>query len=153
MTDTFLMRAVVPEDCAELTQRLPSLLPGDWSLAALQNTPYRQRVLVQADDTRRLLGFAEYYQVLDECHLLGVTIWPELQRQGLGRRLLEEVLAEAKSEGCTQCLLEVRRSNVAACALYRRLGFVEVGCRRAYYPPLQAGSEREDALLFSLSLD
>jgi ribosomal-protein-alanine N-acetyltransferase len=148
----FAVRPARRDDYATLSERLPALLPGDWSLAALEASPYQQRVLVSRSDAPQLLGFAEYYHVLDECHLLDIAIWPELQNQGLGRFLLEAVLEEACSEGCTQCLLEVRRTNRAAHALYQRLGFAAVGTRRDYYPPLDAGGEREDALLYSRAL-
>ena len=45
--------------------------------------------------------------------------------------------------------LEVRQSNGRARALYRQLGFAEVGLRRAYYP---AAQRREDAVVMSLHL-
>jgi ribosomal-protein-alanine N-acetyltransferase len=47
-------------------------------------------------------------------------------------------------------MLEVRPSNVAAVALYEKMGFNEIGVRRNYYP---AGEGREDALLLALSLE
>jgi ribosomal-protein-alanine N-acetyltransferase len=152
VTVSLAVRPVRRQDFAPLSERLPALLPGDWSVTAIEASPYQQRVLVARDDTAQLLGFAEYYHVLDECHLLDIAIWPELQGQGLGCHLLEAVLEEARHDGCTQCLLEVRRTNLAARALYQRLGFVEVGSRRDYYPPLESGGEREDALLYSLDL-
>jgi ribosomal-protein-alanine N-acetyltransferase len=148
----YAIRPVLRQDYATLSERLPALLPGDWSMTALEASPYQQRVLVSRDDMAQVLGFAEYYHVLDECHLLDIAIWPELQSRGLGRHLLEAVLEEARHDGCTQCLLELRRSNVAARALYQRLGFIEVGSRRDYYPPLETGGAREDALLYSLDL-
>jgi ribosomal-protein-alanine N-acetyltransferase len=44
-------------------------------------------------------------------------------------------------------LLEVRRSNAPAIALYRALGFVETGVRKGYY-----SDDGEDALVFRLEL-
>jgi ribosomal-protein-alanine N-acetyltransferase len=146
------VRPLALGDCATLSARLPALLAGDWSVAALAASPHQQRVLAARSDLPQLRGFAAYYQVLDECHLLDLAIWPEWQQQGLGRYLLEAVLAQAHESGCTQCLLEVRRSNLAARTLYQRVGFNEVGNRRGYYPPREIGGGREDALLYSLEL-
>jgi ribosomal-protein-alanine N-acetyltransferase len=139
-------------DVATLSERLPALLPGDWSAAAFAASPYRQRVLALQAASEQIVGFAEYFVLLDECHLHDIAIWPERQRQGLGRVLLEAVLQEARREQCVICLLEVRQSNAAARALYQTLGFVENGRRRDYYPPLTAGGAREDALLYALAL-
>jgi len=52
-------------------------------------------------------------------------------------------------------ILEVRRSNLAAGALYRKLGFGEIGVRRGYYPKNTGraeNSEREDAIVMECKL-
>jgi ribosomal-protein-alanine N-acetyltransferase len=64
------------------------------------------------------------------------------RRQGLGRALMEGVLADVAAEGVTRATLEVRRSNVAAQRLYARLGFEVAGQRRNYYT-----QPEEDALI------
>ncbi len=51
---------------------------------------------------------------------------------------------EAREGGVETFYLEVRPSNAAALRLYQRMGFEEIGRRRAYYP---AGSAREDAIV------
>lgn len=86
---------------------------------------------------------------VDELHLLNVTVAPAFQGQGLGHRLLDAVQAHGRRLGLATLLLEVRRSNPRAHALYLRRGFVEVGLRRGYYPAAQG---REDAVVMSLSL-
>ena len=57
----------------------------------------------------------------------------------------------ARQRGDHALWLEVRPSNLPARALYQRAGFVEVGCRRDYYPTDQP--QREDALVLRLGLD
>ncbi len=66
-------------------------------------------------------------------HLLKMAVWPKLRRQGLGRRLLDDVLAEFARRGGGRAGLEVRRSNRAARAFYAAAGFEPVGECRAYY--------------------
>ena len=80
-----------------------------------------------------------------------MSVWraPRHQRQGLGGLLLAAALRAAVAAGAGRCLLEVRASNRAALALYRRQGFTEDGVRKNYYP---AGAGREDALLMSKEL-
>lgn len=86
---------------------------------------------------------------VDETHLLNLTVAPAWQRQGLGGAMLAEVAARCRDGGDRTLWLEVRDSNAAAIALYRRFGFAEVGRRTGYYP---AGARREDAVVMSLAL-
>jgi len=55
------------------------------------------------------------------------------ERRGLATRLLDHVLARLAEKGCEDICLEVAIDNVPALALYRRLGFIEVGRRTGYY--------------------
>ena len=87
--------------------------------------------------------------IIDEAHLLNITVKPQSQGQGLGLRLLEHLMARAYERGGRECFLEVRASNGAAYRLYERYGFNEVGRRRDYYP---AAEGREDALVMACTL-
>lgn len=101
-------------------------------------------------DGRQLLAYLVAMSVLDEVHLLNLTTVPAQQRRGWGRLMLQSLVTWSRARGA-QCLwLEVRASNVAALALYRREDFREVGRRRDYYP---AGAQRrEDAVVMSRAL-
>jgi ribosomal-protein-alanine N-acetyltransferase len=50
--------------------------------------------------------------------------------------------------GAVTAVLEVRSANLAACALYKKQGFIVVGVRKDYY-----GDPRDDALLFARIID
>ncbi len=95
-----------------------------------------------AEQQGRVAGYATYRVVLDEAHLMNIAIVPDLQRQGLGRALMDEIVKHCRSEGAVYMYLEVRRSNVAAHALYISGGFTFLDVRRAYYT-----DNREDAIL------
>jgi ribosomal-protein-alanine N-acetyltransferase len=82
--------------------------------------------------------------VLDEVHILNLTVAPSARRRGLGRALLNRALDRAREVGATSAYLEVRVSNAAAIDLYRSAGFEEIAQRRDYYP---AANGREDALI------
>ncbi|MBK3756335.1 ribosomal protein S18-alanine N-acetyltransferase [Stutzerimonas frequens] len=87
--------------------------------------------------------------ILDEAHLLNITVKPQSQGRGLGLRLLEHLMQRARERGGRECFLEVRTSNAPAYRLYERYGFNEVGRRRAYYP---SADGREDALVMACTL-
>ena len=65
----------------------------------------------------------------------------------IGAALIGSCMAWAAGVGASAIRLEVRASNVAALALYRRLGFSTAGVRRAYY-----SAPVEDALLLQAPL-
>lgn len=94
----------------------------------------------------RIGGFIVYWLIHDEMHVLDVVTAPETRRAGVGRALMQEALAEAGRRGATRSMLEVRRSNAPALALYRSLGYLHDTVRRGYYP------DGEDAVLMSLAL-
>ncbi|HSL20692.1 MAG TPA: ribosomal protein S18-alanine N-acetyltransferase [Vicinamibacterales bacterium] len=105
----------------------------------------RSYVLRAADD--RVAAFCTCWLVVDELHINTMAVRPEFRRQGLGRRLLEHVLADAARQGATRATLEVRRSNAAAIALYEAFGFAVEASRKDYYP-----NPPEDALILSRAL-
>jgi len=86
---------------------------------------------------------------VQECHILNVCVKPELQGQGIGRRLLVRMLEIAAKRDADTAFLEVRPTNVQAISLYFSLGFNEIGVRKAYYPALFG---REDALILAKTL-
>jgi ribosomal-protein-alanine N-acetyltransferase len=97
-----------------------------------------------------LIGHAVLLSVMDESHLLVITIRPRWQGQGFGGRLLDHVADRARQAGATQLFLEVRASNRVAQTMYSRHGFEEIGRRRGYYP--DADGLREDALVMRRAL-
>lgn len=84
-----------------------------------------------------------------ESHLLNVCVHPDFQGHGFGRILVEHLLERARTGEASTIFLEVRPSNVAACELYDKLGFNEVGLRENYYP---SNIGREDALVLAKEL-
>jgi len=91
-----------------------------------------------------LIGYLCRWLVADECHILNVAVHPEARRQGVGERLMADAISEAKAKKAHLITLEVRRSNVSARGLYRKLKFTERRLRRNYYG---AG---EDAIVMEL---
>ena len=106
-------------------------------------------LLMDAGDA--LLGYFVAMFGVDELHLLNITVAPAVQGRGHARRLIEALTGLARERRASQLWLEVRESNGRARAMYERLGFVQVGQRKNYYP---AGfGRREDAVVMSLQID
>lgn len=97
---------------------------------------------------KTLLGFSIVSVVVDESELINIAVHPQAQGKGIGSQLLQHAIAQLP-EVVRGMFLEVRQSNAPAIALYDRMGFIETGVRKNYYPASQG---REDALLMALEL-
>lgn len=91
-----------------------------------------------------LVGYFVASYVAGEVTLLNIVISPEHQGLGLGQVLLDYLKTFSISLEQQEIWLEVRISNEAAIQLYKKLGFVEVDVRNAYYP---TDNGREDAII------
>lgn len=84
----------------------------------------------------------------DELHVIAVGTEPSQRRRGLARQLVRTALDFARSAQLRLLILEVRRGNFAAIALYRSFGFSVSRLRRDYY-----ASPAEDGIEMQLILD
>ncbi|MDD5131225.1 MAG: ribosomal protein S18-alanine N-acetyltransferase [bacterium] len=94
---------------------------------------------------KEVIGYAGYWQVVDELHLINMAVHPEYRRQGLGKHLLYYILCDGKRLGLKKATLEVRASNQAAQRLYEQLGFKNIALRKSYY-----ADNLEDAVIMWL---
>jgi ribosomal-protein-alanine N-acetyltransferase len=94
-----------------------------------------------------LFGFLIASHLPPEWELENIVVAPAARRKGLATQLLEEFLARARETKSESVTLEVRESNQAARALYKKWAFEEIGRRPNYY-----ASERQDAILYRLPL-
>lgn len=127
----------------------PQIYPYPWTRGNFSdslNSGYTAWVLL---DDEKIIGYSLMMLVLDEAHLLNLSVAKTYQKQGLGRTLLEHMVEIAKSNQMANMFLEVRPSNISAIALYGNMGFNEMTVRRNYYP---AANGREDAVLMGLAL-
>lgn len=108
---------------------------------------YSAWVLCAADGS--INGYTLMNMAVDEAHVLNLCVDPEYQRFGLGHKLLKHLMKLARAAQATIILLEVRKSNRAAIALYESMGFQRLGVRKSYYP---AADGREDALVLGFDI-
>ncbi len=113
----------------------------------LRNYPVSRIYLLREVSSRLVIGFCSVWVVLDEMHVNNLAVRPEHRRRGAGRALMEAVLDRAVEGGCRLVVLEVRKSNLPAQALYEGLGFVLMGVRKNYYT-----KPDEDALVLVKTL-
>ena len=89
-----------------------------------------------------LIAYGGSWIVFDECHITNIAVTPSMRGAGVGTELMREILSAAAARGARSYTLEVRPSNDAAIALYRKFDFIVEGRRKRYY-----ADTGEDALI------
>lgn len=93
------------------------------------------------------VGYCGVTAAADEAEILNIAVLPAYRRNGVARRMLVRMLAEACALGARTMYLEVRAGAAPVRALYDSLGFEETGTRKNYYV-----RPREDAILMKRPL-
>lgn len=96
------------------------------------------------DERGRILGYVGMMYVLDEGYISNVAVAPEHRRLGIADALISKLMERSACLELSFVTLEVRCSNSAAMALYKKHGFIPVGRRKNYYD-----FPREDAILMT----
>lgn len=127
------------------------VFPDAWDADAFRTLMATPGILgfVAGEETEPL-GFVLGRVAADECEILTIGVLPQARRRGIGRALLDGLIAAAERAGACQVFLEVGSANGPARKLYETGRFVTAGRRPNYYR--QRGSPAEDALILRLDL-
>lgn len=90
----------------------------------------------------RVIAYIVFWLIMDEGHILNIAVHPRYRKMGFGSLLIKYSLDFLLKNSGKVMTLEVRRSNIAAIALYKKFGFRVVAIRKNYYI-----KDREDALV------
>jgi ribosomal-protein-alanine N-acetyltransferase len=145
------LREMTWRDIPSLAALEPELFADDaWSeqtwWAELAGRP--RRAYVVAERLGTVVGYAGVHRGGEVADVMTVAVAPTAQGQGLGKTLLDWLVAQARRGGAEHLMLEVRADNPAAQRLYARAGFVMLTVRRRYYQPGNV-----DALIMRLCLE
>lgn len=117
-----------------------------WAEQSFRNELGHERgVFVVAEDNDGVIGYAVAWIIVDELHIINIAVEPERRKEGIGKRMITEMILQSQERGATCATLEVRASNEAAIKLYESFGFVNAGVRKRYYP-----DNKEDAVVMWL---
>ena len=123
--------------------------PFPWTEGNFKDSMNSGYMCLVMEQGKQLMGYAVLMMVLDEAHLLNISVAQSHQGQGWGRYLLVQMMEMGREKGGLNMFLEVRPSNHSALGLYESMGFNEMGIRPGYYP---AHNGREDAVLMGMAL-
>lgn len=96
---------------------------------------------------QRIAGYIVARESAGELHINNVAVRDQYRRRGVGSALLTRIVEAARRLKVQVAFLEVRSGNLAAQALYEKIGFKAIARRPDYY-----SDPREDAVVMSLTL-
>ena len=119
-----------------------------WSCESFMNESKNENATyVIAHMDNEIIGYAGFWKVVDEGQITNIAVKKNYRGQGIGKKIVNELIKKAKSQSVKTLTLEVRESNIIAINLYSAFGFEKVGIRNNYYKnPL------ENAILMDLKL-
>jgi len=92
-----------------------------------------------------VVAYGGVWMVIDEAHVTTIAVAEAQRRQGIGQRLMIELLEKAKAAGMVCSTLECRASNESAIKMYEKFGYSITATRKGYYP-----DNKEDAVVMWL---
>lgn len=123
--------------------------PFPWTAGNFKDSINSGHICLVLEIDELMIGYAILMMVLDEAHLLNISVSADWKGKGWGRYLLNHMMQISREQGGLNMFLEVRPSNVSAITLYESIGFNEMGVRPGYYP---AHNGRENAVLMGVAL-
>jgi ribosomal-protein-alanine N-acetyltransferase len=123
--------------------------PFPWTAGNFKDSINSGHICLLLEIDEAVIGYAILMMVLDEAHLLNISVSSAWKGKGWGRHLLNHMMQIGREKGGLNMFLEVRPSNVSAITLYESIGFNEMGMRPGYYP---AHNGRENAVLMGVAL-
>ncbi len=146
--DLWLFRHMTHNDLADVLEIEKQNYPFPWTEDVFTDCFHAGYGCWICEEMGDILAYGLVSIAVGEAHILNISVAPAQQGQGIGRRMLQHIIATARGRAET-VFLEVRPSNATAIALYEDMGFNEIGIRKDYYP---AENGREDAIMFALQL-
>jgi [ribosomal protein S18]-alanine N-acetyltransferase len=114
----------------------------------IQNTPVSFPLVVVRRPGDEVVAYIIFWHIRDDVQVNNIAVRPDCRGLGLGEALMRFAIAKVRAAGAAFMTLEVRSSNSAAVALYKKLGFEVLGTRKSYYT-----KPDEDAQVMGLVLD
>ena len=141
-----LIHTMTESDIHDVAKLEKEVFADPWSEKVYRETFALQGVgYVVACDDNNIVGAAGVRNIVGTGEITNVMVRAGHRGNGIGRRMLEELLECGRKLGATDFTLEVRVGNEPAIRLYESLGFVREGIRPGFY-----NNPKEDAAIYWL---
>lgn len=132
-----IIHKMTESDLDQVAQIASLSFARPWSRQGFADAlPMDNACFLVARKEENVVGYGGLSMALDEGEIVSIAVKPDCLRQGIGNKLMKELLKEGRRNGVCRFFLEVRVSNTPAISLYEKYGFSICGTRKNYYPEL-----------------
>jgi len=141
----FKLRRFTPTDLEKVIDINKRCLPENYSNTFFLNL-YESfpETFIVAEKSEEIVGYImcrierrisdfRLVGIVRKGHVISIAVLPEYRRQSIGYLLMLEAIKAMKIYNAEECVLEVRRSNISAVNLYRKMGFKAIRTLYGYY--------------------
>ena len=140
------MRKIVKSDIKAVSEFFANNLIDAWSEKELENSFNSENFLgFIEEDNAKIISAVTYLISFETADLLDVAVDSFYRKKGKAISLLSHSFLALIDCGVKEVFLEVRKSNLPAISLYKKLGFTLISERKNYY-------KTEDALVLKKEL-
>jgi len=134
VSETIKIRRMEEKDLEQVASIEAKNFSMPWSCEAFRDSLRLSHTLyLVAEAGDQIAGYCGCYWMLDEAEIVNVAVDSHWRGQGIGRKMLLELMHIGRELGVFTYMLEVRQSNVPAIRLYESLGFQYAGIRKNFY--------------------
>ena len=128
-----LIRRLTMQDIPAVVEIENQCFSLPWSQKSFEDSLTREDTIFLVCEDEVITGYMGMYLSFEEASVTNVAVSPDLRKKGYGEALVAAAKEEAKAIGAECIFLEVRKSNIPAISLYKKLGFEELGIRKKFY--------------------
>ncbi|AOY75731.1 ribosomal protein S18-alanine N-acetyltransferase [Clostridium formicaceticum] len=138
------IRKMLMKDIPSVIEIEKQCFPIPWTRGAFETELKKNKLAIYRVATweNQVVGYGGMWFIVDEGHITNIAIHPNFQGRGIGEAIVRALMEEANIKRIYRMTLEVRKSNLIAQNLYKKLGFISCGIRPGYY-----SDNGEDALI------
>lgn len=129
-----MIRSMTAEDIGVVWELEKACFSDPWSSAILEESIYNELdFCLVLEESGVICGYGCLRLIAGEGEIERIAVLPAYRGRGLGKKLMEAMVAFARNQDVHSVTLEVRSGNEPARNLYKSYGFREEGVRRSYY--------------------
>lgn len=129
------LRKMEERDLSQVLEIEQTLFQPPWNreqfLYELHENPFAQLYVVEHQE--EVVGYMDLWITFETAQLANIAVKKSLQRNGIAKQMMDELISKCEDAGCENITLEVRLDNIGAIRLYEHYGFIEVNIRKQYY--------------------
>lgn len=139
-----IYRNWIATDNLQISELEKECFKSPWSIDMLNQTTYLKNFYGKVCEVDgKIVGYIGAIYDFWDGEILNIAVKNEYRKQGIGEKLMQEIIDFLRLEKKENVFLEVRKSNFPAQKLYEKLGFIKIGERKKYY------ENTEDAIVMS----